>query len=579
MSETAAPPTPRTQPGASHSWRWPLAALAAAVVASHLPLAALHLRSLWQRQQYQFFPFVLAAFAGLLVVRYREATPRTKPHSNWPPRLLLAASALLLAAAVVLLSAWVAFIALLVAAAGLLALLGRDRRIENLWGVWALLWLLVPLPLGQDERFTRYLQRLSSQMSSWVLDWLGVLHLLNGNVVTLPDRELFVDEACSGIISVMSVIAVSAIYAVWRRRSLLHLALLAAAGVGWALVLNVVRICTIAVALDRFDVDLTAGAPHELLSLALFAVTFGALISTDVLLAGLLAPAEPEQLGLPVRYGRNWLVRLWNQLVDRPFTRARTTATDASQAAAPQIATAAPAWRGVLVASALFLALGVAQFLWAPSVDTAQARAAIDRALALAAEDLPAQLGPWQQINFEAVERDAFSDFGKYSRAYIYRHASRPQLVATVSLDFPYIGGWHDLCVCYRNGGWNPEERLVTEAGKGEHDWPYVDARLASDERGDAVVLFAGFDVSGAAAEPPSDAVLFRPWFRLRRRLLHELAPQLFQVQVFAAGPVVDDPDVRNDLTALFQAARPQLRQHVAPADPSAPEQDAHRVR
>ena len=32
--------------------------------------------SLWRREQYQYFPFVIAAFGYLLVTRFRAAAPR-----------------------------------------------------------------------------------------------------------------------------------------------------------------------------------------------------------------------------------------------------------------------------------------------------------------------------------------------------------------------------------------------------------------------------------------------------------------------------------------------------------------------
>jgi hypothetical protein len=105
-----------------------------------------------------------------------------------------------------------------------------------------------------------------------------------------------------------------------------------------------------------------------------------------------------------------------------------------------------------------------------------------------------------------------------------------------VSLDFPYRGGWHDLCMCYRNTGWTIDERVIAQPANGAdagEDWPFVDGTMTSPTRGEARIAFAGFDVNGAPADPPSDLVLFRPWFKLRREMLMNLAPQLFQVQVF----------------------------------------------
>ena len=81
---------------------------------------------------------------------------------------------------------------------------------------------------------------------------------------------------------------------------------------------------------------------------------------------------------------------------------------------------------------------------------------------------------------------------------------------------------------------------------------------------GRAFVTFAGFDATGDIAEPAGDAVLFRPWFRLRRRLLLNIAPQLFQVQVFAQVASAKDMDFKDELEQLLMEARRQFREQVA---------------
>jgi exosortase len=552
-------------------WWVPLAVLAAALLVGHAPLAVLHLRSLWQQEQYQFFPFVLAAFGWLLYSRWQESPDTDSPPRWWSlPWVLLACSVLLLAGSLVLVSGWLAFVSLNVGVAALLVWLGRVRQIPFLVGIWALLWLLVPAPLGQDQRLVQFLQRLSSQLSSTILDVVGIRHLMSGNVVTLPDRELFVDEACSGIVSVMSIIACSMIYAVWRNRSILHLVLLTMAGVMWAVVMNLTRICAVAAAHSWFQMDLASGTPHEILGLCLFLLSFLALVSTDVLLAELLTPIDVSATGEQV--SKNVLVRLWNWFyLERPSANAGIATGEVSAELSPEDASVAtrdtrrwPGLRSASVFGVLFLLLGVLQVVWVPSPNTAQASAAVDRALAIDDSAMPRAIGPWEFISFEETEREAYSDFGKYSRAFRYRHTTKPGVVAFVSLDFPYLGGWHDLCMCYRGAGWETDDRNVTAADTSNPDWKYVDAQLTNPEQSAARVLFAGFDVSGEAAEPPSDAVLFRPWFRLRRRLLHQVAPQLFQVQVFTIGQSTGESDVEQDLQQLLFFVREKFREAVA---------------
>ncbi|NOZ39950.1 MAG: exosortase U [Planctomycetes bacterium] len=555
-------------------WKNPVLLFATAVLLGHAPLAAFHLRSLWQQEQYQYFPFVIAAAIYFLWSRWQQAPDRSSVTSSQQnktgaalPLWIAAVAVMTLIGAILLVSPWLAFVSLNIGLAAVFAMLGRQRAIPYLWGIWLLLWLLIPLPLGVDNRLITYLQKLSSQLSSAILELLGILHLMSGNVLQLPTKEFFVDEACSGIISVMSMIACAAIYAVWKNRSFAHLIALVLMGVTWALVLNVLRICLIAAVFHFFDYDLSTGAVHEALGLMLFLLMFLALVSTDYLLLLMLSPIDTALLG---GIGQeNLFVRLWNRTQGNRTEDGESTVAASgetlSDAEAEGRILAWPRMSTAVAWSIPFLILGIVQLIWMPSSDTAGAAQALERALALDDQSLPRTLGPWIRDSFEAVERDAYSDFGKYSRTYRYRHQHNEGVIATVSLDFPYLGGWHDLCMCYLNAGWTIHDRSIESREDPQRggNWKFVVGELEDSAMGRAFISFAGFDAQGMAAEPAGDAILFRPWFRLRRRLLLKVSPQLFQVQVFASGTSAEDQELRQDLQQLLFDSRVKFRNSV----------------
>lgn len=557
MSGTATAHTLETD--GRQQWLNPAWLLAGAVLLGHAPLAILHLRSLWLREQYQYFPFVIGAIVWLLWSRWQESDPPATPARRWMglPELFAIGAVVLLVGAIVTVSPWVAFVSLNVGLAAVFALIGRQRAIPYLWGIWLLLWLLVPLPLNVDERLVRSLQRLSSQLSSAILDLFGILHLMSGNVLRLPDKQFFVDEACSGIISVMSMIACAMIYAVWKNRSFLHLLALVVAGITWALVLNVLRICIIAGAYRFLDIDLSTGTVHEVLGLVLFLLMFVSLVSTDYLLEMFFAPINLEHLSENGQDNR--LVQLWNRF-SQPTTSEGDTTGDVAKAVVglPRLSTA-------ITWALPFLLLGIVQLIWLPSSETPEVDIALKQALALDEQSLPKKIGPWVLDSHEKIERESLSEFGRYSQSYRYRHSKDAGVTASVSLDFPYQGGWHDLCLCYRNSGWTVEDRVVESNTKADlSDWKFVAGDLEDSAMGRAFVTFAGFDATGDTAEPASDAVLFRPWFRLRRRLLLNIAPQLFQVQVFAQVASAKDQALKDELELLLLESRRQFRDLVA---------------
>jgi len=536
--------------------------VAGAILLGHAPLVVLHLRGLWQKEQYQYFPFVIGAIVWLVWNRWKQAppTPDNLTGNHYFARILLAGSLFLLTASVLLVSPWLAMVSLNLGLAAVCVILRRQRLIPYLWGIWLLLWLMIPVPLGLDNRLVVFLQRLSSRLSSTILDSMGIDHLMGGNVLTLTDKQLFVDEACSGIVSVMSIVACAMIYAVWRNRSFLHLVMLTLTGIFWAVVLNVVRICIIAAAHVHYGTDLSSGTPHEILGLILFSVMFLVLMSTDCLLLPMFAPIDFQHSDSV--WEKNWLVRAWNHGISgREAKSAGLTSSPITSEEMPRtLATGIP-----LALLTPFLLLGIVQLLWLPSTDTAEAREAIDHALALQEDFVPTKIGPWELDSFESVEREAYSDFGRHSRTYHFRHQQNNERVI-VSLDFPYIGGWHDLCVCYRNAGWTIHDRLLQSRGDSsqEEAWQHVEGDLLDPAGDRAFVLFAGFDVQGIPATPTSDLVLYRSWFRMRRRLLYNLAPQLFQVQVFFQGDVSTHESMKQELRELLFHVRQLFRDHVA---------------
>lgn len=560
--------------------RWAAVGAPAAAVlgAAYGPLLVEFFTSLWTREYYQHFPFVLAAFAWLMGTRCWSAAPLEAPASSSRRGAAIALAALawgLLALAYLAPSPWLAYLSFILLAAGFVTAFGLWRSTDGLWGAWVLLWLVLPPPLNRDQALVTTLQRISSQASSFVLDAVGVNHLMEGNTLQLPGKQLFVDEACSGIISVTSIIACAVIYGVWRRHRAVHIVALAAAGVGWATLMNTLRISLIAIAYDQWGVDWTAGAPHEILSLCVFLATFLALISTDVLLTGMLAPiAETWDAdhAEPVRFG-GWLVALWDKVqgaapADEPVEE--NAGKWCGRQSTPAIGGARIAlFAGALLAFAALpswhvLAGGSAADSADSLLSTEEVQACIDRALACDANSLPQRLGETERVEFAAHERPRDDLMGAYSRSYVYRDPRGRTYM--VSCDFPYEGGWHELTVCYRGVGWELDNRTVVKdlEAKPGPPWQRMEASFSKPAGVRAFLTVCAFDESGHPIDLPTMSLVDDAWNALtqRREVNHQIA---FQVQVWTtAGEPIGEHE-RQIARELLLDARQRFHQFIAP--------------
>jgi exosortase len=550
------------------------------------PLLVEHFTNLGAKTYYQHFPFILAAFGWLIWQRFSAAHSRDlddRSALGGPAAATLTLVAWgLLALAYAAHSPLVAYVSLIILVAAALLYATTYRRAPGLTAVWLLLWLLVPPPFNGDQKLIAYLQRLSSRASSFVLDFLGVSHLMEGNMLTLPGKQFFVDEACSGIISVMSIIACAAIYGVWRRSSAAHVVVLIAAGVAWATVMNTLRITSIAYLFDQWGVDWSEGMPHEILSLCVFMFTFLALISSDVLLRGLLAPigsAWEEHHSEPLWWG-GWLARGWDALLGHHEAEEAEIADGPAAGARPS--------RLQRLSWPLQVALPVA-FLALPAWDFARGdqgkatvvagagdgEAATARALAIQKAFLPEKVGALRQVQFDIQERSREDALGNHSRSHTFVDSRGNTYL--VSCDFAYEGGWHELTLCYQGVGWTLEERTARtdDPTGGDSEWPRMEADFSKDvDGGKAFVTACAFNEVGSRLEIPTWSLWENIQSVLARKREIKSGELAFQIQVWITSNEPIDESQREAARLLLAETRERFRAIVvgdAGSTPDAP--------
>jgi exosortase len=430
---------------------------------AYLPLLVAHLRQLWLRPHYGFLPFVLLGAAVLAVVRLRGPLTRAAPPRG--TTALAAAAWVLLVAAELLYSPWLGAVAALTALAAAALGAGGVPLLRRLGPCLAMLALLVPPPFELDRSLILALQRLTTAWAGLVLDYLGVPHVLAGNVVEINGRRLLVEEACSGINSLLPTLACSLFFVLLVRRPPVRAALLVAAAVAWALTANMARVVVVASLSASHGLDLTTGRRHEAVGFVLFGVVLALVWSTDKLLEFLAAP-----------------------------TGAPMSASDPCVVAPPP-----RPWFAAWPVALAFLAVPALHFWAYGRADAREWPAAADAVAALDADALPACCALWERQGFTTETRDPGSSYGETSRAWTYRHGAD---VATASLDYPFPD-WHDLTRCYTSQGWVIDEETVHDAaGAGDVPGGYVEVKLSQPAYQCGYLLFCQFDGRGRPLPP-----------------------------------------------------------------------------
>src|SRR5438309_726635 len=184
----------------------------------------------WQDPDYSH-GFVVPLFVGYVLYQRRHQLRQVALEpSNLGLPVMVGAIGLLLAGSLGA-ELFVARFSFLFLLGGMLLFFAGWKMLRAVAFPLAFLALMIPLPAIIYNQVTFPLQLWASRLSSNWLELLGVPVLREGNVLVLPNYSLEVVEACSGIRSLMSLIALAIAYGyfveqrLWARITLVVLML------------------------------------------------------------------------------------------------------------------------------------------------------------------------------------------------------------------------------------------------------------------------------------------------------------------------------------------------------------------
>jgi exosortase len=157
---------------------------------------------------------------------------------------------------------WVARMAFLVSLVGsILAVFGKTMVKELVYPLCTLVLMVAP-PTFIFERLTLSLQLLASRLGESSLEALGYSVLRQGNVLEMVGIKLSVEEACSGIRSLVAIIFMCVLYNYFFVQGRTMKALILVMATPIAIVGNAVRIVATGIA-SQYNPALVQGAAHE----------------------------------------------------------------------------------------------------------------------------------------------------------------------------------------------------------------------------------------------------------------------------------------------------------------------------
>lgn len=494
----------------------PGVALAAAAVLL-LPLWAPWQSALAVKPHHEFYPIL--AFGMIFLIRHRLSMledPTATPGKPVIAGLLAAISLPCLFVGYVMPQALLMCIGTVVAFSMVLYSLGGWRLWRHVAPVFTLLALITPPPGQLDSLLTLKLQQLSVMIASRVLDMFKIFHVVNTNTLEVDGQRFLVEEACSGIQSLFSILAFALFYAIWNERGFLRAMLLLAGALAFDLSLNVLRICLGVIAKITGDINLLDGWPHEILGIVVFVMGLGLTLSWDVVL---------DELAGSKLLPTAWLSRKLRRIMPggkssgssrsgRSSDSSRRSRTEGASIGGGSLGPFKKASIGVMVVWAVLVvpmtalsAIQLPRYLGenAPNADDPVRRALDTRGeerLKLLEEltkksrntfSPPAKIGDWTLLPESTKSSERTMSFGSKSESFVYFNGKS---TVQISIDYPFFG-FHDLNICYDVGGWQVRDMPLETIGSTEA-LPYNVSVMSRGIDQKAVMIYSAFLDDGA---------------------------------------------------------------------------------
>jgi len=233
----------------------------------------------WSEDPNYSHGFVVPLIAGYFAYDRRRELLEVAVEPWWPGFLLCCCGILQLVVGWLGAEFFTMRSSLVVTLAGMTLFFFGKRLFRLMLLPLAYLFFMIPLPYIVYDSVAFPLKLFVTKVSIAFLQAAGVVVMREGNVIMLPATTLEVADACSGVRSLISLLALAVAYAFFIRLTPLRRCLVILAAIPIAVCANAVRVIGTGFLAQYFGARAAEGFFHEFAGMAVFVVAIALLVS------------------------------------------------------------------------------------------------------------------------------------------------------------------------------------------------------------------------------------------------------------------------------------------------------------
>lgn len=238
----------------------------------------------WNTDDNYSHGFLVPFIVAYLIWTKKDELRKLHPSPSIPGLIVLAIGLLIYLIGTIGAEWFLKRSSLIVVLGGLILYLYGTAYFKTLLFPLLFLLFMIPLPAIIYTSIAFKLQLFVSFASVKLIDLAGIPVFLNGNVIEVSSGPLAVEEACSGMRSIMALLALSSLFAYIAHTSRLKQWILVAFALPIAVVTNIIRVTATGILAHHFGREMAEGVLHDSFGWIVFVIAFILLLLLNKLL-------------------------------------------------------------------------------------------------------------------------------------------------------------------------------------------------------------------------------------------------------------------------------------------------------